>query len=148
MQTESPITGRELAQVGIVVKDVKETAKKLEEFFGIGPFQILDPDYTDQTLYGKPTKFKMRIGLVKVGSVQIELIQPLSGGAVYEEFIRRKGYGLHHLAFRTDNMEQSVKQMEAKGVKVIQTSRRPGVNWLYLATEKETNVVFELIQWG
>ena len=137
---------REIVQVGILVKDVEETARKLEKLIGIGPFEIFEPDYRDLTVHGRPARFKMRIGLAKAGPIQVELMQPLYGETIYDEYASRKGYGLHHLAIRADNMEHSIERMEANGFKVIQSGNRPGVKWAYLDTEEETGVIFELIE--
>jgi len=144
MKSES--TGREIVQVGIVVRDVKEAAEKLEKLIGIGPFEILEPDYRDLTYHGKVGKFKMRLGLAKAGPIQVELMQPLSGETIYEEFAKRKGFGLHHLGIRTDDMGESVKEMEAKGFHVLQSGNRPGIKWAYLSTEEQTGVIFELLE--
>ena len=138
--------GKEIVQVGIVVRDVREAAEKLEKLIGIGPFEILDPEYRDLTFHGKVGRFKMRLGLARAGSIQVELMQPLSGETIYQEFAERRGYGLHHLGIRTDNMEESVKEMEAKGFRVIQSGNRPGIKWAYLSTEEQTGVVFELLE--
>jgi hypothetical protein len=143
---ESGSTGKEIVQVGIIVKDVEDTARKLEKMIGIGPFEILEPDYRDLTFQGRVGKFKVKIGLARAGPVQIELMQPLYGETIYDEFTQRKGYGLHHLGIKTDNMEQSVKEMQEKGFRVIQSGNRPGVKWAYLNTENEVGVVFELIE--
>lgn len=138
--------GKEIIQVGIVVKDVRQAAENLERLIGIGPFEILEPDYRDLTFHGKAGRYKIRIALAKAGPIQVELMQPLWGETIYEEFAGRKGYGLHHLGIRTDNMEESVKEMEAKGIRVIQSGNRPGVKWAYLGTEEQTDVVFELLE--
>ena len=144
MQTSS--NGVEIIQVGILVKDVEETARKLEKLIGIGPFQILEPEYRDLTFHGKPARFKIRIGLAKAGPIQVELMQPLFGETIYDEFAERKGYGLHHIAIRADNMEQSINNMKSRGFNVIQSGNRPGVKWTYLDTEKETGLIFELVE--
>jgi hypothetical protein len=136
----------EIIQVGILVRDVEETARKLEKLIGIGPFQILEPEYRDLTLHGKPGRFKIRIGLANAGPIQIELMQPLSGETIYDEYARRKGHGLHHLAIRAENMDQSITDMKARGFKVIQSGNRPGVKWAYLDTEEQTGVIFELVE--
>ena len=136
----------EIIQVGILVRDVEETARKLEKLIGIEPFQILEPEYRDLTFHGKPARFKMRIGLAKAGPIQVELMQPLSGETIYDEYAKRKGYGLHHVAIGTENMEQSINDMKARGFNVIQSGNRPGVKWAYLDTEKETGVIFELVE--
>ena len=145
MQRE--LLGKEIIQVGVLVKDVEETARKLEKLIGIGPFEIFEPDYRDLTVHGKPGRFKMKIGLAKAGPIQVELMQPLYGETIYDEYASRKGYGLHHLAIRADNMEQSIEQMEANGFKVIQSGNRLGVKWAYLDTEERIGVIFELVEW-
>jgi len=146
LNAESRSLGKEIIQVGILVKDVAEAAKKLEKLIGVGPFEILEPEYRDLTYQGKTGKFKVRIALAKAGSIQIELIQPLYGETIYDEFAQRKGYGLHHLGIKTDNMELSVKEMEDRGFRVIQSGNRPGVKWAYLSTEEQTGVLFELLE--
>ena len=146
MSDESGSLGKEIIQVGILVKDVAEAAKKLEKLIGIGPFEILEPEYRDLTYRGKTGKFKIRIALAKAGPIQIELMQPLYGETIYDEFAQRKGYGLHHLGIKTDNMEQSVKEMQEKDFRVIQSGNRPGVKWGYLNTEDQTDVIFELLE--
>ncbi|MGA2240337.1 MAG: VOC family protein [Candidatus Bathyarchaeia archaeon] len=138
--------GKEIVQVGIIVRNVREAAEKLEKLIGIGPFEIRDPEYRDLTFHGKVGRFKMRIGLANAGCIQVELMQPLSGETIHQEFAERRGYGLHHLGIRTDNMEESVKEMEAKGFRVIQSGNRPGIKWAYLSTEEQTGVVFELLE--
>jgi hypothetical protein len=146
LSVESGSLGKEIVQVGILVKDVAEAAKRLEKLIGIGPFEILEPDYRDLTYRGKTGKFKIRVALAKAGPIQIELMQPLYGQTIYDEFAQRKGYGLHHLGIKTDNMEQSVKEMQEKGFRVIQSGNRPGVKWAYLSTEDQTDVIFELLE--
>ena len=146
MSAESRPLGKEIIQVGILVRDVSEAAKKLEKLIGIGPFEILEPDYRDLTYRGKSGKFKVRIALARAGPIQIELMQPMYGETIYDEFAQRRGYGLHHLGIKTDNMEQSVKEMQEKGFQVIQSGNRPGVKWAYLNTEDQTDVIFELLE--
>ena len=141
MRTQSKAT--EVIQIGIFVKDVNKTAKKLEELLGIGPFRIFEPNYKNLTYRGKPGKFKVKIGLAKAGPIQIELTQPVHGRTI---FGRRKQYGLHHLGIHTKNMKKSVDEMKRKGFKVMQSGRRPGTKWAYLETEKRTGVIFELIE--
>lgn len=146
MDAQPRSMGKEIVQVGILVKDVEETARKLEKLVGIGPFEILEPDYRNLTYRGKIGRFKIRVALANAGPVQIELMQVLHGETIYDEFARRKGYGLHHLGIKTDNMENGMEEMQARGFQVIQSGDRPGVKWAYLNTEEQTGVIFELIE--
>lgn len=146
MNAQSGSIGKEIVQVGILVKNVEDAARRLEKLVGIGPFEFLEPDYRNLTYRGKTGRFKMRVALANAGPVQIELMQPLHGETICDEFAQRKGYGLHHLGIKTDNMEQGVKEMQAKGFQVIQSGDRPGVKWAYVSTEEQTGVIFELLE--
>lgn len=145
MQTGA--AGKEVFQVGILVKDVEHTAEKLEQLLGIGPFRVFEPEYRNLSYRGKRGRFKVRIGLAKAGPILIELAQPISRETIYDEFAKRKEYGLHHLGIRTDNMQESVKEMENKGFRVIQSGNRPGSKWAFLDTEEKIGLIFELIEW-
>jgi hypothetical protein len=59
--------------------------------------------------------------------------------------VKRKGYELHHLGIRIQNVAQSVKKMNSKGFKVIQSENRPGTGWAYLDCEDELGIVFEVV---
>ena len=144
LQTDSP----EVLHVAILVRDVQEAAGRLEKLLGIAPWRIFEPDFRDLTVCGRPARYKVRIGLAMAGPVQLELIQLLSGDSVYDEFIRQKGYGLHHLGLRTSNIEESIKKMEANGFRVIQSGNRPGVSWAYFSPEDSTGVILEFLEYS
>jgi 4-hydroxyphenylpyruvate dioxygenase-like putative hemolysin len=130
----------------MVVSDVQEAAKKLEKLIGTGPFKIFEPEFRDVTFHGKPGTLKIRGAIGRAGPIEIHLIQSLSGENVFQEFVQRKGYGVHHLAIRTDSLESTRSEMEAKGFKVIQSGKRPGVSWLYFDTEEQMDIVFEFVK--
>ncbi len=135
-----------IGQIGIITKDVEETAKKLEEFFGIGPFRIIEPKYENKMYRGKPEDFKLKIGLAEIGPIQIELMQPLGGKSIYQEFIEKRGYGLHHIALEVDDMKEKVEEFEKMGLSVIQSGEREVVSFAYLDTEDTIDVTFELLE--
>ncbi|MGA3405010.1 MAG: VOC family protein [Candidatus Bathyarchaeia archaeon] len=97
-----------MVQIGIIAKDVEETARKLGNLIGIGPFRISEPEYRDLTYRWKTGRFKVKIGLAMAGAVQIELAQPLSGKAIYGEYVKRKGYGLHHVTVTRDDLHDEL----------------------------------------
>ena len=139
-------TKMEIIHVCIAVRDVYESAKTIERLTGIGPFEIFEPDYTNMTLHGKPADFKMRFGFAQAGPIRLELAQVLSGETIYDEFVKRKGYCLHHIGIRIDNIEQTVREMEARGIRVTESGMRPGVKFAYLDTEEHIGVILEVIE--
>lgn len=141
---KSPSEWKEISHVGILVDDIEKAARGLEKLIGIGPFRIFEPEYRDTTYQGKPAKFRVKIALAKAGAIDVELMQRVQGETIYDDAIRRKGYGIHHIGIRTGNIEQTQKEMEEKGFRVVQSGNRPGVKWAYLDTEPKTGVIVEL----
>lgn len=62
---------------------------------------------------------------VELPSGYLELLEPLEDGTV-QRFLDREGPGLHHLAFRTDDIEAALAHAEALGIDRIDAEPRPG----------------------
>jgi len=118
-------------QIGIVVKDAEKTMKFLQETFGIGPF------VTTETEEGGATK----ISGFQLGELQTELIQSSV------PWRARANEGLHHLAFYVENIKKELAKLKKQGIGMLQRGNVLGlVEWAYLDTEKNSGIIFELIQ--
>jgi methylmalonyl-CoA/ethylmalonyl-CoA epimerase len=149
---DRPTNGAEKARMEIIhiciaVRDVYESAKTIERLTGIGPFEISEPNYTNMTLHGKPADFKMRFGFAQAGPIRLELAQVLSGETIYDEFVKRKGYCLHHIGVRVDDIEQTVREMKARGIRVTESGMRPGAKFAYVDTEEHIGAILEVIEY-
>lgn len=145
---------KSLVQVGVVVRDLDRTVERLSTTFGIGPWQHfdwpLDRDDMTGTYREKPGHFRMRTALVKLGHVELELIQPLEGDNIYSDFLEEKGEGIHHLRFDIPDVETALESWAGEGIKIIQsgTAIRPGTKWAYLNTAELPGfggITFELL---
>ena len=56
----------------------------------------------------------------------VELIAPQGGNAGLEKFLEKRGPGLHHIAFRVDDLAGALLELAAKGVRLIDQVPRPG----------------------
>jgi methylmalonyl-CoA/ethylmalonyl-CoA epimerase len=61
----------------------------------------------------------------KPGSLDIKLIEPAGLDSPLVDFIKRSGGGLHHLAFKTEDVASGVADLASKGAKTI-TAPQPG----------------------
>ena len=69
---------------------VKDLDKTIEYFssLGIGPFEPLQrPPMVERRVRGKPADYKLKIALAQLGQIQLELIQPVQGECVQNEFL-------------------------------------------------------------
>lgn len=137
----------EFCQVGIVTKDLDKTIKEFEDLYGLKPFIVAEPEYVNTYVKEKPVEFRIRVALYRVSEqVDIELIEAKKGKEVYEEWLREKGEGLHHLAFEIEDTEAWVEYFKSKGIQILQRGERPGVKFTYLDTTAYSGVITELIE--
>ncbi|MBC8228779.1 VOC family protein [bacterium] len=138
----------QINQVGVVVNDLKKSMEYYWNTFGIGPFAIYTfepPLVTDMMIRSKPVEYRMKIALANMGSIQLELIQPLSA-SIYTEFLNERGEGIHHIGCFVDNLNEAVAMVKKQGISVIQSGNFPGGGYAYLDTEKTLAAICELIQ--
>ena len=124
--------------IGIVVKDLDQAMRLYREAFGIEPDMVYESPQT-----------KARIAFFPVGQVKIELLQPLDANSVTAKFLEKKGEGIHHIAYKVKDVDESLGILEAKGIKLVdQKSRKVRENERvgFLHPKSTNNVLIELIQ--
>lgn len=136
-----------LCQVAIVVQSIDETVKFYEEMFGIGPFKIMEVDFSDATYYGQKAGYRGKRAFAQLGPVTLELIECYSGKTVQADFLREKGEGLHHIGFFVKDLKKCEAEAEKKGLKIIQGfKRKDGSGFAYLDSNRIGGVIFEIIE--
>jgi methylmalonyl-CoA/ethylmalonyl-CoA epimerase len=65
--------------------------------------------------------------LLDVGSCHVELLAPLGPETPVGKFLERSGPGLHHVAYRVDDIDAALAELERKGVRMIDTEPRTGI---------------------
>jgi len=143
----------EIAQICIIVPDIERATKHFYEKFGVGPWHFYTygrPLVKKMTRHGKPADYKMKVALSHIGNMRVELIEPLEGDTVYQEFIDKHGYGVHHLGILTENMEVSLRNAEQAGLIMTQDGSGFGPDgdghYAYLDTEDLIGTTIELIE--
>jgi methylmalonyl-CoA/ethylmalonyl-CoA epimerase len=138
---------KQVLQVCVVVKDLRKSMEKYWNVFGIGPWKILTfkpPTMTNTRVREKPVSYSMKLGIARIGSIQWELIQPLTGESIYKDFLDQKGEGIHHIACDVGNYDQAVATMKKHGIGVLMSGDLPGESYAYMDTEKYLGTVLEI----
>jgi methylmalonyl-CoA/ethylmalonyl-CoA epimerase len=52
------------------------------------------------------------------GGGKVELLEPLGDGFL-KRFLERRGEGLHHVTFKTDDIEAAIRDVESRGYEVV-----------------------------
>jgi len=142
-----------VVQIGVVVKDLDRTIQILQEVFGMGPFRTLDWPPADRSdmeryYYGQPAEFTARMGFADLGSVELELIQPVSGESIWADFLREHGEGIHHIRFNTFDLAPVIEYLSGRDIGVAQMGSgiRPGTMWANFDTERRVGFTIEVMQ--
>lgn len=104
-----------IEHIAIAVKNLDESINFYENTFGLKCYLI--EEVVDQ---------KVRTAFFNVGGTKIELVESTDSQGTIAKFIEKHGEGIHHIAFAVNDVESSLKEMESKGIKLIDRMPRPG----------------------
>lgn len=71
--------------------------------------------------------------LFDVGDSHVELIAPLTPDGAIARFLRQRGPGLHHVAYRVDDIVATLASLSAAGVRLIDERPRTGIRGSHVA---------------
>ena len=78
-------------------------------------------------------EFRFRYQPFRLGGVEMQLLCSDDPSSVISHFLMKRGQGFHHLTFEVENLDEVVRELEAKGVEVVSRHRyqKPleGAHW-------------------
>ncbi|MEA4948418.1 MAG: methylmalonyl-CoA epimerase [Petrimonas sp.] len=111
-----------IEHIVIAVKSIEEQLPYYEGVLGLKCYNIETVE--DQ---------KVKTAFFKIGQTKIELLEPTSEESTIAKFIEKRGEGIHHIAFATENLNETLQEIEAKGVRLIDKQPRAGAEGLNIA---------------
>jgi methylmalonyl-CoA epimerase len=112
----------EIDHIGIAVNDLKEAMSIYSDIIGLefkGTEEIEDQKIIHATFLA--------------GGVKIELVQPTHPDSPVGKFIEKRGQGMHHIAYRVENIDESLEELKSKGVNLIDEKARIGADGARIA---------------
>ena len=95
--------------IGIAVDNLDESIIIYENLFGLKCRDI-------EIIAGQ----KVRAAFFDIGDTEIELLEAIDSQGPIASFISKRGQGIHHIAFNTDDIENFIIDSKMKGAKMIQ----------------------------
>ena len=95
--------------LAVIVRDM-DKAMAYYQALGLGPFEPVKVVQTDRMIFGKsaPSDIKLIAKGGQMGPIWLELIQPISGKYIHNEFLERRGEGINHISFLVDDIEEEL----------------------------------------
>ncbi len=125
-----------IEHIGIAVKSIDEAKTFFEGVLGLKCYAV--EEVKDQMV---------KTAFFKIGETKIELLEAIDENSPVAKFIAKRGQGIHHIAFATDDVNASLKEAEEKGVKLIDKVSRKGAEGLnigFLHPKSSFGVLTEL----
>lgn len=111
-----------LDHVGIAVKNLDETLKFYTDVLGL---DLSETEIVEEQ--------KVRVAFLPIGGTEVELLESTSEDGPIAKYIERSGEGVQHLAFLVENIEDAIKDMQEKGMRMIDEMPRYGAGGAKIA---------------
>ena len=69
---------------------------------------------------------KVRVAILAAGKATVELLEPTAADSPVQRFLDKRGEGLHHLTFATDQLAGHLQALKAASVGLIDDAPRVG----------------------
>jgi methylmalonyl-CoA/ethylmalonyl-CoA epimerase len=91
---------------------------------------------------------KARVAFLPVGESEVELVQPTDPGTGMAKFIQERGGGMHHLCLEVEDINQTLTELKARGVRLIDETAQvlPGRKMAFIHPKATGGVLVELYE--
>ncbi len=100
----------QLDHIGIAVENLKESVNVFSALLGISPGDI--------NIREVPAE-KVRIAEIHLPGAAVELMEPMAEDSPISNYLARRGQGVHHICYRTDDIEGVFARMRGQGARTL-----------------------------
>jgi len=108
-----------IEHIGIAVKNLEEQIKYYEEVLGLKCYNI--EEVKDQ---------KVKTAFFMCGQTKIELLESTEADGPIGKYVEKKGQGIHHIAYATENVQEALNHIDKNGIELIDKVPRNGAEGL------------------
>jgi len=127
-----------LEHIGIAVKSLENSKQIFKDILGQDSYKMepVESENVNTLFY-------------QVGDTKIELLEATSEDSPIAKFIKKRGEGIHHLAFDVDDVQTKIDELKAKGYRMIHDHPKAGADNKIIAfmhPKSSNGVLVELCQ--
>jgi len=129
---------KHIDHIGIAVKSIEEGKKFFSDILGL---KLHKTEIVEEQ--------KVMTGFFPITDSELELLESTAPDGPVAKYIDSRGEGVQHIAFRVENIDEALKELKEKGVRLIDQEARKGAGGARIAFihPKETHgVLVELCE--
>jgi methylmalonyl-CoA/ethylmalonyl-CoA epimerase len=143
------LESKTVVQIGIIVRNAAKTAENYADIFDIPMPEVVtiaDESISNTRYLGKPTDAIGKAAFFDMGTVQIELIEPIGGPSTWQEFLDEHGQGIHHVALKVQDINQTNELLDQKQIPLIQSGAWDGGEYTYFDATEKLGLILEILK--
>ena len=129
---------KSINHIGIAVKDLEKSKELFRKIFGVENFHS-----------EKVEAQKVEVASFSLGGIIVELTAPTDESSPIARFIGKKGEGIHHIAFETENIEEELARLKKEEIQLVNETAQVGAHDMLIAflhPKSTNNVLMEICQ--
>jgi len=129
---------KHVEEVVLAVEDQEKSVALFEELFGLE----FNKSWT------VPVD-NMRVMCAMVGETQFHIVASTEPNALIAKFVKQKGEGIHHIAFRVDDLGAVIGKLKNRGIKLVPEeprTGREGGRYIFIHPKSVHGLLIELIE--
>ena len=131
---------KRIDHIGIAVKGIEQAGKFYTDLLGL---EIEDIEHVSDQ--------RVNVAFIPIADSEVELVESTDSDGPVAKYLDSRGEGVQHIAFRVEDIEEALRELKEKGVRLIDKTPRKGAGGAKIAFihPKETNgVLVELCERG
>ncbi len=106
----------EIDHIGVAVEDLEEAVALYRDRLGMA-----------EQHRERVEEFGVEAVLLEIGDAHVELLTPIQPDSGVAKFLERNGPGMHHVAYRSDDIDATLERLREAGVRLIDEQPRVGI---------------------
>ena len=129
---------KKITEVGVAVRDLEKSTRHFVDVLGAKPKEIITVK-----------RYQMRYRMCRLGQVDFEIMEPIGDEGIMADFIKKRGEGLHHVAFGVESLGQTLTFLKERGVRLIDQKPQDlhGAKFAFVHPSSFSGVMIELIEY-
>ena len=101
--------------IGLAVRDLEQAKTLYREVFGLR--LVFEEDVPSE---------RVRVAAFDGGGLHLELLATTDPEGPIGRFLARRGEGIHHVCYRVEDVDATLRHLKAQGLRTLDDTGRPG----------------------
>lgn len=113
---------KHIDHIGIAVNNIESALNFYRDALGL---ELADIEVVEEQ--------KVRVAFLPISGGELELLETTEKDGPIAKHIEKNGEGIHHIALRVENLEESLAELKSKGIQLIHEEPRKGAGGAKIA---------------